>query len=101
MSDYRKPTYDLCTIQQAMNHVGKLRMTKSARTDAVALGLDDQEIIDVLQSIEPSDFYKTMPSITMPDAQNQDVYKVMWEELYLYIKFQYIGGYLVVSFKLV
>lgn len=101
MIGYQTPTYDLCVVQQAMNNVGKLRMTKRARTDAVALGLDDQDIVDVIQSIGPRDFYKTMPSLKLPDAQYQDVYKVVWEELYLYIKFQYIGGYLVVSFKLV
>lgn len=100
-ASYSTPTYDLNTIKINMNSVSKLRMTQSSRRSAVALGFDDQDVVDVIQAIRATDFYKTMPSTKIPNAQNQDVYKVHWKSLYLYVKFQFLNGFLVVSFKVV
>jgi motility quorum-sensing regulator/GCU-specific mRNA interferase toxin len=98
-ANYTTPTYDLTTVKKNLNSVSKLRMTKSSRLDAVALGFDDQDIVDVIKSVQDTDFHKTMPSIKIPHAPNQDVYKVHWKSLYLYLKFQNLNGFLVVSFK--
>lgn len=101
MLSYTEPSYDLRLIQKSLSTVKSLRMTLSSRKDAFSLGFDDDEIVSVIQSIAPEDFYKSMPSLKMPDLPNQDVYRVFWNRLYLYIKFQYVNGFLVVSFKLV
>ncbi len=92
------PSYDLESIQQALNSVSKLRMTMSARKGAISLGLDDQDIIDAIQSIDHRDFYKTMPS-NNPIFPYQDVYKFHWQALAIYAKFQNVNGYFVLSFK--
>nr|WP_012660742.1 type II toxin-antitoxin system MqsR family toxin [Shewanella sp. 33B]ACM47544.1 hypothetical protein [Shewanella sp. 33B] len=94
----RKPTYNLTSIQKALKTVKTLKMTFSARRDATDLGFDDQDVISAIQSIQAKDFYKTMPSID-PSYPYQDVYKFMYKELYIYIKFQDINGSFVVSFK--
>jgi hypothetical protein len=98
-ANYTTPTYDLTTIKKSLSSVSKLRMTRSSRLDAVALGFDDQDIVDVIKAVKETDFHKTMPSIKFPQAANQDVYRVHWKSLYLYLKFQYLNGFLVVSFK--
>lgn len=101
VTSYVRPSYSLLSIQKAFRSVSDLRMTLSARQHAFRLGLDDFEIIHVIQAISTTDFYKSMPSKKWPRSEYQDVYKVHWNGLYLYIKFQRIHGYVVVSFKTV
>ncbi len=93
------PTYNLQTIKNACASTATLSMTGSARRGASALGMEDQDVVDAIQSLNPNDFHKTMPSIKMPTAANQDVYKFDWRGTKIYAKFQDLGGLLVVSFK--
>ncbi|WP_394230926.1 type II toxin-antitoxin system MqsR family toxin, partial [Shewanella colwelliana] len=90
-----KPLLD---IQKFFSSIKNLRMIKTARIDATGLGFDDQDIIDAIQSINNKDFYKTMPSRT-PGYPYHDVYKFMFKDVYVYLKFQDLNGHMVVSFK--
>jgi len=94
------PTYQLQDIKNALNRVSKLRMTRVARQGANELGMDDQDIINAIQAITPSQFYKTMPSNKLPNALYLDVYRTHWNGKNVYAKFQDVCGFLVVSFKL-
>jgi len=98
-TNFTQPTYDLSSIKAALSSVGSLRMTGSSRVTAVALGFDDQDIVNAIQSIKSSDFYKTMPSQKMPSSPNQDVYKFQFKGIDIYAKFQNLCGFIVVSFK--
>lgn len=73
-------------------------MTKTARRGATSLGFDDQDIVDAIQSITSSHFYKTMPSDTS-GYPHHDVYKFVFKNVYIYLKFQDLAGHMVVSFK--
>lgn len=98
-TSFNNPTYNLNHLKQALNNVNKLRMTRVARQGAVELGMDDDDVVNVIQAIKSTDFYKTMPSEKMPQLANFDVYRTWWEGVEIYLKFQDISGYLVVSFK--
>ncbi|MBM5096060.1 type II toxin-antitoxin system MqsR family toxin [Vibrio parahaemolyticus] len=98
-TSFTTPTYNLSSLQQAFKSVNTLRMTGTARQGANALGMDDQDVVNAIQCLKPSDFYKTMPSAKMPTAANHDVYKFTWCGKEIYAKFQDLGGFIVVSFK--
>ena len=77
---------------------GKVRTTQSARLGATALGLGLGDMLAVVVALTPDDFYKSMT--THADHRVwQDVYHGQWGDLSLYIKFQRVGEYFVVSFK--
>ena len=97
---FTTPTYDLKAIKKTFNSVGKLKMTGTSRKGATELGFDDQDVVNAIQSISNSDFYKTMPA-NNPNFKQHDVYKFHWKSVHIYLKFQDLNGYLVVSFKLV
>ena len=96
----RKPTYDLTTIQAAFKTVDSLIMTGSARQGAFALGFSDQDVVDAVQALVVSDFYKSMPPTASGFTAMQDVYKPTFNGVGLYIKFQILpSGELILSFK--
>ena len=74
-------------------------MTGTARKGSFSLGMDDQSVVDAIQSLTTSDFYKSMPSEKKPLSPYHDVYKFDWSNKKIYAKFQDFGGLLVVSFK--
>lgn len=81
-----KPTYALEEIKRAFSSVRHLRMTRTARNCAFALGFSRQDIVDCIHGIEVGHFYKSMTS----DRDHrvwQDVYHVPWAGLTLYVKF--------------
>ena len=82
----RGPTHELETIKRVFSDTQGLSMTGSALRDAAALGYGSEEIIEVIQSIEPGHFYKTMPSEKRPGYW-QDVYRVPDGAMELYVKF--------------
>ena len=96
---FSNPTYNLESIKNSFSSVNKLRMTKVARQGAVALGMDDSDVIDAIQSITSANFHKTMPPDKMPHLANFDVYRITWKNTNIYTKFQDFGGFMVVSFK--
>lgn len=92
-------TYDLEGIKAAFQTVDDLRMTRTARQNAVRLGLSLEDVVCIIQSLTPHNFYKSMT--TYADHQIwQDVYHSQFNQINLYIKFMMDDeGYLIVSFK--
>ena len=86
--DTTKPTYSLAKFKKLLCKTSSCVISRTARQGAVAMGyMDDDAIIDVVENIQEDEFYKTMPSITMPGLY-QDVYYVNDGDKYLYIKIQ-------------
>ncbi len=99
VTNYQDPTYDLRSIQREMNSIKTLRVTVSARQGAVSLGFSDHDVVDLIQSLSVGDFYKTMPPINPKFTAYQDVYKAQFLGKSVYIKFQKISGFFVISCK--
>jgi motility quorum-sensing regulator/GCU-specific mRNA interferase toxin len=95
----RKRTYDLEEIKKAFSDVDNLRITRSGYRNAVALGMRRSDIVEIVQSLKPTDFYKSMT--TYANGRNwQDVYYARYGDLVLYVKFmEDYNDYLIVSFK--
>jgi len=80
----RKRTYDLNQIKEAFSDVDHLRITSTGYRNAVALGMRRSDIVYVVQSLKPSDFYKSMT--TYADSRIwQDVYHAKYGNLVLYV----------------
>jgi motility quorum-sensing regulator / GCU-specific mRNA interferase toxin len=92
-------TYDLSEIKAAFRAIVDLRMTRTARRCIVALGLSLEDVVLIVQSLTPQNFYKSMT--TYADHRVwQDVYHARFKEIEIYIKFMKDhDGHLIVSFK--
>lgn len=95
----RKPTFDLDTIKSTFSSVDTLRMTRTASNCALALGLTERDIVQIIQGMTRSYFVKSMTSLN--DHRTwQDVYNVPHEDIVLYVKFTVdLVGHLLISFK--
>jgi motility quorum-sensing regulator / GCU-specific mRNA interferase toxin len=100
MTEKRKPTYDLIGFKQAFSSVEKLAVTTTALKGAAAMGMDGQGIVDTIQTMERSHFYKSMTSHANP-REWQDVYHVPVESGVVYLKFtaDAVTEYKLLSFK--
>lgn len=77
---------------------GKVRSTRAAIQGVHKLGLRPRQILDVIQALSPSDFYKSMT--TYQDHRVwQDVYHLPTELGWIYVKLTVVDDVLVVSFK--
>ncbi len=95
----RKPTYDLETIKETFSDASKLRMTKTARDNAFALGFSLDDVVAVIHGMIRAQFIKSMTSHSDHRIW-QDVYHVPCEDLVLYVKFTIDDeGQLLISFK--
>jgi motility quorum-sensing regulator / GCU-specific mRNA interferase toxin len=95
-----KPHYDLATIQNAFADITKFNRTYSSKQGADDLGMDDADVIGVIQGLKRTDFDKSMTSIA--DYQVwQDVYKPVVSDKTLYVKFTLDAQkqFLLISFK--
>jgi motility quorum-sensing regulator/GCU-specific mRNA interferase toxin len=95
-----RPTYDLAAIKAVLGSVETLAITRTALTDALALGFDRPGITAVIRGMRRPMFYKSMT--TYADHRNwQDVYHVPVGDLVLYVKFQadVVTEFKVMSFK--
>ena len=92
-------TYDLEGIKAAFQTVDDLRMTRTARKSTVKIGLRLEDVVCIIQSLTPQNFYKSMT--TYADHRVwQDVYHARFNQIELYIKFMVDPeGHLIVSFK--
>ena len=90
-----KPSYVLEKFQQS-----SFAITRTALKSAAELGLDSEGIRNIVATMEPSMFYKSMTSYADHRVW-QDVYHVPWENCLLYIKFteDVISEFLLLSFK--
>jgi motility quorum-sensing regulator / GCU-specific mRNA interferase toxin len=96
----RRPTYDLAAIKAVLGSVDTLAITRTALSDALALGFDRPGIATVIRGIRRAMFYKSMT--TFADQRSwQDVYHVPADDVVLYVKFQadVVTEFRVMSFK--
>ena len=81
-----------------MIEVGKVRSTTSALAGGAALGFDFAEIVKVVKTLTPADFYKSMTTNTDHRIW-QDVYRPTTPAGEAYLKLTVIDEVLIVSFK--
>ncbi|MFQ5510134.1 MAG: type II toxin-antitoxin system MqsR family toxin [Leptospirillia bacterium] len=93
----RKPHCALPVIRE-MVEAGKVHSTMSALSGAAALGLDFDEMVEVVKSLTPADFYKSMTTHTDHRIW-QDVYRPTTPAGEVYLKLTVIDDVLIVSFK--
>ena len=86
MVEKSRPHHDLRVIKASFATARDLRITGSALKDAAALGYNSDEIVAVIQSIEPGQFYKSMTAYHDHKIWH-DVYHVLYEGDTLYVKF--------------
>ena len=73
-------------------------VTLSARQSYTALGLDDQDVLSVIEKLKPKDLYKSMTSYTNHQIWH-DVYHSSYNGIELYIKLQVRESAIIISFK--
>ena len=69
----RKPHYDLSTVQSAVRLRGADAFTATALIGAQAMGLEIAQAIEIVCSMNRSDFYKSMTTYSSSQIW-QDVY---------------------------
>jgi motility quorum-sensing regulator / GCU-specific mRNA interferase toxin len=60
MTEKNTPHFDLAVVKAALS--SKLNATRTALTDAAGLGHGSPEIVDIIKTITPAHFYKSMTS---------------------------------------
>ncbi|ODN40950.1 type II toxin-antitoxin system MqsR family toxin [Piscirickettsia litoralis] len=98
-TSFTKPTYCLDSIKAEFDRVECLRMTGVASRSAAELDFTLQDVVDCIQELESYNFYKTMAPYSKGFTANHDVYKINYLEIDLYIKFQKVKDFFIVSFK--
>ena len=100
MTEKKRPTYDLEAFKAAFSSVESLQMTFTSANDAADLGFGKPEIVNTLQTMRPSQFYKSMTSHADYKVW-QDVYHVPTKIGVLYVKFtaDTVTLFKLVSFK--
>jgi hypothetical protein len=93
-------TYELCEIQEAIKQ-DKFYITETASQTAALIGFLEDAIVEcVVEHLNESHFYKTMPAEKVSGVM-QDVYKIACQGHRLYIKLQMNrgGNGVIISFK--
>lgn len=93
----RIPHCPLRTVR-ALVDAGNVRATLSALAGGAGIGLDFQAILDVVKSLEPVDFYKSMTTHANHRVW-QGVYRPRTKAGDVYLKITVIEDLLIVSFK--
>ncbi len=89
--------YSLSSIK-ALISKGDYFITRTARVDYVNLGLDDEDVIEIIMSLVNKDLHKSMTSYSSNKIW-QDVYYKNIDNIELYIKLQITEKAIVISFK--
>ena len=76
----------------------RISPTSAALRGAKALGIDYPGMLEVISSLERTDFYKSMTS-HMDHRVWQDVYRPLTAIGYVYLKLSVVDDVLIVSFK--
>jgi motility quorum-sensing regulator/GCU-specific mRNA interferase toxin len=95
-----RPHYLLAEIKSAFVDASRLNRTFTAKQGADNLGLDNQQVVAVIQALTVVDFQKSMTSIADHRIW-QDVYKPVHRGGTLYVKFTRDArrSVLLISFK--
>ena len=92
------PTYPLGLIKGLMRDNSWL-MTRSALDTAGDLGFDEEDVFDcVVNQLSETHFYKTMSARGAANCM-QDVYRITYQGVRIYLKLQVRVEAVVVSFK--
>jgi motility quorum-sensing regulator / GCU-specific mRNA interferase toxin len=96
----RKPSHDLAQIKAAFADPARLNRTGVSKLGADDLGLNDDQVVAVIQALQQGDFDKSMTS-NVDHKVWQDVYKPSVDGRQLYVKFTLdaAGALLLISFK--
>lgn len=96
----RKPSFDLDAFKAVGGDPRRLRMTRTSFRSATELGFDGLLVSTVIQSMQPTHFFKSMTSY-YDHRKWQDVYHVPWQGVMLYVKFtdDIVSEFVVLSFK--
>lgn len=73
-------------------------ITQTARIDYINLGFSDDEVLEVICSLESKNLYKSMTSL-QNNTIWQDVYHKKINGIDLYIKLQITQNAIIISFK--
>jgi motility quorum-sensing regulator/GCU-specific mRNA interferase toxin len=96
----QRPTYDLEAFKACFSSVDSLSLTGTALRGTLSLGFGRDEIVEALQTMQRSHFYKSMTAHADHRVW-QDVYHVPSPVGMLYIKFtaDVVTEFLLLSFK--
>lgn len=84
----RTPHHDLAAIQVRFGDVDSLEITLKATRDAQALGYSLDDVVEVVQALEPGDFVKSETAHSPPNSKVwHDSYRIPFGGLWLYLKF--------------
>lgn len=88
MAVKRKTHHDLAAIQARFCDADSLEITLKATRDALALGYSLEDVVDVVQALEPGDFVKSETAHSPLNSKVwHDSYRIPFDELWLYLKF--------------
>jgi motility quorum-sensing regulator/GCU-specific mRNA interferase toxin len=93
----RTPHCKLATVK-ALVEANKVRTTHAARAGASELGFDLADMLAVVMTLTPTDFYKSMTTHADHTIW-QDVYRPSTQVGEVYLKLTVIDDVLIVSFK--
>lgn len=92
-----KPHYALAAIKELCK-AGQISSTKTALTNAAAMGFSFEEMIEVVMELNSADFYKSMTTHADHTIW-QDVYHANTHAGEVYLKLTVTEDVLIVSFK--
>ena len=88
MTVKRTPHHDLPAIQAKFGSVDSLEITSKAARDAQKIGYSLEDIVDVVQALEPGDFIKSETAHNPPNHRLwHDTYNIPCDGMWLYLKF--------------
>lgn len=88
MTVKRKPHHGLAGIKAKFVDVDTLEITGRATRDARAIGYTLEDIVGVVQALEPGDFVKSETAHNPPNHRVwHDSYVIPYDDLWLYLKF--------------
>jgi motility quorum-sensing regulator/GCU-specific mRNA interferase toxin len=82
------PHHDLIAIRAKFAAVDSLLITAKAVRDAQAIGYSLEDVVDVVQALEPRDFVKSETAHNPPNHRMwHDTYVIPYDDMDLYLKF--------------
>lgn len=102
MSVKRRPHHDLRAIKARFASVETLEISTTALRSAQALGFALEDVVEVVEALEPPDFVKSETAHSPPNPRRwHDTYVTPFDERDLYLKFagETLIDVVLVSFK--
>ncbi|HZG46513.1 MAG TPA: type II toxin-antitoxin system MqsR family toxin [Allosphingosinicella sp.] len=84
----RRPHHDLGLVKAKFVSVETLEITTTAVRSARSIGFTLEDVVAVVQALEPEDFVKSETAHSPPNSRVwHDTYVTPWNERDLYLKF--------------